>query len=973
MDKQGGGNAEESQQKEVKVPWRSRRCEERKAAGESTTDCSWNPQSSSPDSPISHRRRTDFFSPSRWTRGDADDRQREISAAAAAAAAAGGGGGGGGGFRRCQPPPTSTLFAGDKRWSSSHASASASSSSFASTTATFRSGPQSYGTPNLRRCLTPRAFVPGRRPVLFYSKDHKFVIIPTVTLIEGETEFLMTSTAPTRRPSMYSSTTSGGSGESELPGRLRPLTSTGVRVLMDHNDAPKPITSSVNMLSGQDNVPVSGVDNAQVLLRWIPYTGSLNRVGIADPFHDEIGNERRRSSHLQSVDEAGKCTTGPCTSASASAITPPSPRAGGSLSAMTFSAAMENIFDRVRGALLAAFRFLHPVLQEVRAVCEADSEIPSMRLAVRIGRSVYHARPQSRTGAVDLDTVGSFTLRDLEGDISSRRLIKTFEVCLSEEGMDNIISRFLLLGDGPDTVQRKQKYSLALDVRTAGKQETDLLKCTYQPVEVSPGHFQLKVKKVEGVRPAVNVAGGRIAAVFGWMVRIATITRSSKLRQVFLTVQPPVPPARVGMPPQYQPQSLWNSQAWGPPQQQPTVSWPASIPWGGNALPSHVPVSGVTPTHMPAQMPTHQLPPTVPVNPHGFHKQGGSSASSGGGKGPTANNFLGPANRAYFTKEYMEILEGIKSSKAIDEAKKKLGAPRNSVVARSGPQSRELFDDGSRFDSRSTDKSEDMKAWVTTTLGESLKLINSKLDSVDRKSKLDADEREELERLRKEAQGGKDKELSSNEKRKRCGVHTPVENSPSAARARPRSKGSSKTNPKRIQLSDNEGPSRTKQNLQSKLESTSCELSDIKRMLAALMSGLADPKGKSKVIERSNARQGPGEGDGEGTDMAQNAQVECDEDDPDEDGFASYMKVRADYYGSLHYTRVQEMCKEREIEYFKKDVAVWELARQDLQEYADSLREERSTREGDKARRKELSAEPGHDDTREDRDTVKGN
>ncbi|GBG65789.1 hypothetical protein CBR_g53758 [Chara braunii] len=362
------------------------------------------------------------------------------------------------------------------------------------------------------------------------------------------------------------------------------------------------------------------------------------------------------------------------------------------------------------------------------------------------------------------------------------------------------------------------------------------------------------------------------------------------------TVQPPVPPAPVGMPAQYQPQ--WNSQAWGPPQQQPTVSWPARV--------------------------------------HG-------------------------------------ILEGIKSSKSIDEAKKKLGAPRNSAVARSGPRSRELSDDGSRFDSRSTDKSEDKKAWVTTTLGECLKLINSKLDSVDKKLKLDADEREELERLRKEVQGGKDKELSSNEKRKRCGVHTPVENSPSAARARPRSKGSSKTKPKRIELSDDEGPSGTKQNLQSKLESTSSELSDIKRMLAALMSGLADPKGKSKVIQRSNARQGPGEGHGEGTDMAENAQVECDEDDPDEDEFASYMKVRAEYYGSLHYTRVQEMCKEREIEYFKKDVAVWELARQDLQEYADSLREERSTREGDKARRKELSAEPGHDDAGEDHDTVKGN
>ncbi|GBG73689.1 hypothetical protein CBR_g17031 [Chara braunii] len=437
----------------------------------------------------------------------------------------------------------------------------------------------------------------------------------------------------------------------------------------------------------------------------------------------------------------------------------------------------------------------------------------------------------------------------------------------------------------------------------------------------------------------------------------------------------PVPTTTPG-PMQYEPVlNQWSPQPWGLPQQQP-APWLGNAPWMGS-VPFTQMSAAVQPVQQPAQMAIQpQQPPAVQPNPHGFHGgHGGSSASSGGGKGPTVNNFPGPGNRAYFTKEYMEILENIKSNKAIDAAKKKLVGPRIGLVKRSGTRSIEPPDEGSGDGARS-EKSDEMKAWVTTTLGDSLKLINSKLDDVDKKSKLDATEREELERLRREVQGG-NKELSSNEKRKRSDVRTPMENSPSTARAKPRSKGSSKTKPKRIELSDDEGPSGTKQNLQSKLESTNNELSDIKRMLAALMCGLPDPKGKAKVVLREG-KERQEEDDLEDGDVAQNAQVNGDEEDPDEDGFAAYMKVRAKYYGSLHYTQVQALCRERDVEYFKKDVAVWELARQDLQEYADSLREERGTRVGDKSRKKETPLEIDRDDGDlddggDDQDTVKGN
>ncbi|GBG87327.1 hypothetical protein CBR_g45386 [Chara braunii] len=297
---------------------------------------------------------------------------------------------------------------------------------------------------------------------------------------------------------------------------------------------------------------------------------------------------------------------------------------------------------------------------------------------------------------------------------------------------------------------------------------------------------------------------------------------------------------------QYQPVlNQWSAHPWGPPQQQPTP-WASNAPWMGSVPFPQVPTV-VQPIQQPAQAVIQPQQPLAQSNPHGLYGgHGGSSASSGGGKRPAANNFPGPGNRAYFTKEYMEILESIKSNKAIDEARKNLVGPRTGDVKRSGTRSFEPPDESNRDGAR-FEKSEDMKAWVTSTLGESLKLINAKLDDVDKKSKLDATEREELERLRREVQGD-NKEQSSNEKRKRSGVRTPMENPPSAASARPRSKGSSKTKPKRIELSDDEGPSGTKQNLQTKLESTSSELSNIKRMLAALMFSLPDPKGKAKVI-----------------------------------------------------------------------------------------------------------------------------
>ncbi|GBG79621.1 hypothetical protein CBR_g29770 [Chara braunii] len=386
------------------------------------------------------------------------------------------------------------------------------------------------------------------------------------------------------------------------------------------------------------------------------------------------------------------------------------------------------------------------------------------------------------------------------------------------------------------------------------------------------------------------------------------------------------------------PPGHWRVQPW---------QWPGS--WGAVQPPS-LPIveSAPHPSTIPATTTVSAPPPPPPPPPppqgsnlpgqhqnaqHGHSRHRGNLV--GGGKGPAANAFLGSGNRAYFTKEYMDILENIKMNKALDEAKNKIAAPRQR-----GLKMAEILEESSRSGSRTTDKTDEMKVWVSSTLGESLRLIMAKLEEIDKKTNITVTEKEELEMLRKakvaecvaegNKEGGKDrKDAFSSEKRKRAGARTPVENSLSAAHAKPRSRGSSKTRPKRIEISsDDEAAGNVKQNLHSKMENNS-ELADIKQMLVSLMQGIGDAKSKANVVKPT-----PRETEAvanEDVNLAQNSSL-AEEEEEDEGGLAAYMKVRGEYYSSLHYTRVQELCKEKGIQYFRKDMGVWELAKHDLQE-----------------------------------------
>ncbi|GBG76325.1 hypothetical protein CBR_g22072 [Chara braunii] len=267
-----------------------------------------------------------------------------------------------------------------------------------------------------------------------------------------------------------------------------------------------------------------------------------------------------------------------------------------------------------------------------------------------------------------------------------------------------------------------------------------------------------------------------------------------------------------------------------------------------------------------------------------------------------------------------------------------------------------------------------MKAWVTSTLGDSLKIITQKLEEVDSKAKLAAAERMKLLKLREE-KVSLDKEKgdgSSSEERKWGGDRIAMVTTPKENVVKTRTRGSAKGRPKRIELSsDDDGAAGgVKQDLSVKMENSS-QLSEVKKPLEVLVHGLADQKGKQPVRAEDPTMQATAQATAaaaaaaaeaveaveaadnmEDVDIVQNDHVDEDDEEADEGGLASYMKMRQIFYNSLHYTRVIELCKQNEIPYFRKEMGAWELARLDLQEYAGQLKSDMSGKGGEPSRRR---------------------
>ncbi|GBG68657.1 hypothetical protein CBR_g3198 [Chara braunii] len=127
----------------------------------------------------------------------------------------------------------------------------------------------------------------------------------------------------------------------------------------------------------------------------------------------------------------------------------------------------------------------------------------------------------------------------------------------------------------------------------------------------------------------------------------------------------------------------YNPPPWGMPMW--PGPWHAPGQWG--MPPACMPSASMPPVVMqtnmqPAQLP---LPPPPPPPPLSLPTQlqvpsNDARPANAGGKGPSANAFPGPGNRAYFTKEYMDILEDIKSNKVLEDARKRLASGRRGNI-----------------------------------------------------------------------------------------------------------------------------------------------------------------------------------------------------------------------------------------------------------------------------------------------------
>ncbi|GBG67937.1 hypothetical protein CBR_g1056 [Chara braunii] len=123
---------------------------------------------------------------------------------------------------------------------------------------------------------------------------------------------------------------------------------------------------------------------------------------------------------------------------------------------------------------------------------------------------------------------------------------------------------------------------------------------------------------------------------------------------------------------------------------------------------------------------------------------------------PSANSFPGPGQRAWFTKEHLDLIEKWKTRDMIEEGKRSSGVESSGASAACGGSKKGKGKD--------TDDSETrMKAWIASTFGGSLKKIADKLEEADRKTSTAIQNRgkKRMEEVEEEKQDG-----GSSEKRK---------------------------------------------------------------------------------------------------------------------------------------------------------------------------------------------------------------
>ncbi|GBG76017.1 hypothetical protein CBR_g21257 [Chara braunii] len=350
--------------------------------------------------------------------------------------------------------------------------------------------------------------------------------------------------------------------------------------------------------------------------------------------------------------------------------------------------------------------------------------------------------------------------------------------------------------------------------------------------------------------------------------------------------------------------------------------------------------------------------------PPSYGWQGGWN-QPGAPRPPSANKFPEPGNRAWFTKEHLELIEKWKARESSDGSKNsEKGESSGGSNAKSGKKGRQSTE--------SENSEERLKSWISSTFGTSLKKISEKLDEIEVKSKT-----KRKTEVSEDNEEGK-KELGSNEKRKR-GVSSPAL-SKAKVRSRTRNTGGTVTvRQPRISISSDDEDSKAKIRSNCRIDvkheqavnGENKKLDEILTLLGAIAgkgkeeaqkerggqggekrekekekekekereekerekeseSERKDKKGKGKATSDTEARN-----DTKGSVTGDETEAKMKEGDVIE-----YMKGRLDYYMAMNVKEVKALCVKRGLKVARKDKCAWEMTKQDAEQYTKLMNRE---------------------------------
>ncbi|GBG63295.1 hypothetical protein CBR_g37381 [Chara braunii] len=296
----------------------------------------------------------------------------------------------------------------------------------------------------------------------------------------------------------------------------------------------------------------------------------------------------------------------------------------------------------------------------------------------------------------------------------------------------------------------------------------------------------------------------------------------------------------------------------------------------------------------------------------------------------STNPFPAPGNRAWFTREHLEL---IKRWKAKDQEEAKKTSEDSSGSSKQGAKKGH-----DKSACKSEDEEQNLKAWMAENFGSSLRKISKKLDVVDKKAKIADMEREKLVKKVEEIEGKSvNEESNSNEKRKRIvGVNSPsIERSRSKSRSR---SGGIKIRQPRIEVSsDDEETKKAGKGATRCSNPSEVKLEDVMKMLSVIANRgqgenpvvntntPATDRGKRTTVENKSEGTTSDESEDERDKLKVNRGCKK-KDDKTESGIVEYMRQRLDHYMEMNGKKIKSLCAKRNIKWVRKDKCAWELA-----------------------------------------------